>query len=120
MTSSPSRSARLKALFEQSPDLIVIHDTHGVVRDVNERMCEELGYTESELVGKRIWDLDPTVEPSEAKSFWDGLSTDTPRRFEGALERKDRSRFPIEVHLIRLDIDGDDRFVAMDCDITGQ
>jgi len=120
MTSSSSREARLEALFEKSPDIIAIHDADGVIRDVNERMCDELGYTESELIGKRVWELDPTVEPSEAKSFWTDLSTETPRRFEGELERKDGSTFSIEVHLIRLDLDGNDRFVAMDRNITDQ
>jgi len=120
MTSSSSREAQLEALFEKSPDLIAIHDDDGVIRDVNERMCDELHYTESELIGKRVWELDPTVEPSEAKSFWSGLSTESPRRFEGKLKRKDGSTFPIEIHLIRLDLDGDDRFVAMDRDITDQ
>jgi len=120
MTSSFSHEARLEALFEKSPDLIAIHDADGVIRDVNKRMCDELGYTESELIGMQVWELDPTVQPSEAQSFWANLSTETPRRFEGKLKRKDETTFPIEVHLIRLDLDGDDRFVAMDRDITDQ
>jgi PAS domain S-box-containing protein len=109
-----------QALFEKSPDLIAVHDADGIIRDVNKRMCAELGYAESELVGKAVWEIDPTADPERARAFWEGISTDSPRRFEGKLERRDGSTFPIEVHLIRLDLDGKDRFVAMDRDITDQ
>ncbi|GAA0525695.1 PAS domain S-box-containing protein [Halorubrum aquaticum] len=115
-----SNSAHLEALFTDSPDMIAVHDADGVIRNANRRLCEELGYTEAELVGRTVWDLDPTVDPKEARSFWAGLPTNEPRRFEGELERRDGSTFPIEIHLIRMDIDGEDRFVAIDRDITEQ
>ncbi|WP_435064066.1 PAS domain S-box protein [Halobaculum sp. EA56] len=111
-------TARLEALFENSPDMMVIHDAEGVVRDANRRFREELGYDEEELVGMRVWELDPTVDPEHARSFWADLPSNTPRRFEGELKRGDGTTFPIEVHLIRLDLDGEDRFVAIDRDIT--
>ena len=113
-----SANARLAALFENSPDMIVIHDADGVVRDTNRRFCEALGYTESELVGKRVDDLDVTVDIEEAQSFWTELPMNTPRRFEGRLRRQDGTTFPVEIHLTRLDLDGEDRFVAVDRDIS--
>ncbi|SNZ16898.1 PAS/PAC sensor hybrid histidine kinase [Natronoarchaeum philippinense] len=115
-----SSTARLEALFENSPDMIAIHDADGTIRDANRRMCEELGYARSELVGKSVWELDPTVDPDEARSFWNELPMQTPRRFNGELERKDDTTFPVEIHLIRVDLDGEDRFVAMDRDISDQ
>ncbi|MGB9965713.1 PAS domain S-box protein [Halobacterium hubeiense] len=115
-----SHSARLEALFEHSPDMFAVHDIDGKIRDVNQRLCDELGYTESELVGQYVWDIDPTVDRDRASSFWETLPPNTPHRFEGEFERKDGSTFPIEIHLIRLNLDGEDRFVAMDRDITDQ
>jgi len=115
-----SHSARLEALFEHSPDMFAVHDIDGVIRDVNQRLCDELGYTESELLGRKVWDIDPTADPERASSFWKKLPPNTPHRFEGQLERKDGSAFPIEVHLIRLNLEGKDRFVAMDRDISDQ
>ncbi|ELZ39053.1 HTR-like protein [Halorubrum saccharovorum DSM 1137] len=115
-----SNSARLEALFEHSPDMFAVHDIDGEIRDVNQRLCDELGYTEAELLGRNVWDIDPTADPDRASSFWDTLPPNTPHRFEGELERKDGSTFPIEVHLIRLNLDGEDRFVAMDRDISDQ
>ncbi|RDZ44826.1 hybrid sensor histidine kinase/response regulator [Haloferax sp. Atlit-10N] len=115
-----SSTARLEALFENSPDLIAIHDVNGNIQEVNQRMCEELGYSETELIGKTVWDLDPTSDPDRARSFWADLPRNEPHRFEGELKRRDGTTFPIEVHLIRLNVDGEDLFVAMDRDISEQ
>lgn len=115
-----SNTARLEALSEHSPDLVVVHTDDGSIRDVNQRMCEELGYSEAELVGKTVWELDPTSEPERSRSFWAGLPPNEPTRFEGALERRDGTTFPTEVHLIELNVDGEDLFVAMIRDISEQ
>ncbi|WP_257301056.1 PAS domain S-box protein [Haloarchaeobius sp. FL176] len=113
-------TARLEAVFEGSPDMIVIHDADGVIHDVNQQSCEKLGYTEAELVGKSVLDIDVTADRERAQSFWKNLPTNCPRRFEGELQRRDGTTIPVEIHLIRLDLDGEDRFVAMDRDITEQ
>ncbi|WP_424006991.1 PAS domain S-box protein [Haloferax denitrificans] len=115
-----SNTARLEALFEHSPDLVVVHEDDGTIQDVNQRMCEELGYSESELVGKTVWDLDPTSERDRSESFWADLPANEPQRFEGALERRDGTTFPTEVHLIQLNLAGEDLFVAMIRDISEQ
>jgi PAS domain S-box-containing protein len=112
------RRDRIEALFELTPDIVVVHDADGTLLDVNRRACEELGYDRDELVGKSVWDVDATADADRALSFWRDLPVDTPRRFEGRLERADGSTFPVEVHLIRLDLNGEDRFVAIDRDIT--
>ncbi|GGC49189.1 PAS domain S-box protein [Haloferax sulfurifontis] len=115
-----SNTARLEALFEHSPDLVVVHEDDGTIQDVNQRMCEELGYSESELVGKTVWDLDPSSERDRSESFWADLPTNEPQRFEGALERRDGTTFPTEAHLIQLNLAGEDLFVAMIRDISEQ
>ncbi|WP_435195011.1 PAS domain S-box protein [Natronomonas sp. EA1] len=113
-------TARLEALFEHSPDMIAIHDADGVIRDVNRRMCETLGFDESELVGKTVWEIDTATDETRARAFWRELPTNSPRRFEGRLQRKDGTTIPVEVHLIRLDVEGEDLFVGMDRDISDQ
>ncbi|WP_082678916.1 PAS domain S-box protein [Halobacterium sp. CBA1132] len=115
-----TQTARLEALFEHSPDMFAVHDINGVIRDVNQRLCDELGYTEAELIGRTVWDLDPTADQERASSFWETMPPNRPHRFEGELKRSDGSTFPIEIHLIRLNLEGKDRFVAMDRDISEQ
>jgi PAS domain S-box-containing protein len=112
------RRDRIEALFELTPDIVVVHDTEGTLLDVNRRACEELGYDRDELVGKSVWDVDATADADRARSFWQDLPADTPRRFEGRLERADGSTFPVEIHLIRIELNGEDRFLAIDRDIT--
>ncbi|QOS12670.1 receiver/sensor box histidine kinase [Haloferax gibbonsii] len=115
-----SNTARLEALFEHSPDLVVVHDDDGTIQDVNQRMCEELGYSEADLVGKTIWDLDPTSDPERSRAFWTGLPANEPHRFEGELERQNGTTFPTEIHLIQLNVEGEQMFVAMIRDISEQ
>ncbi len=112
------RRDRIAAVFELTPDIVVIHDAEGRIVDANRQACEELGYDREELLGTTVWDVDATADPERARAFWRELPLDTPRRFEGELRRADGSTFPVEVHLIRLEIDGEDRFVAIDRDIT--
>jgi PAS domain S-box-containing protein len=113
-----TKTARLEALFEHSPDLVVVHDADGTIRDVNRRYCEELGYTEDELVGRTVWDLDTAATPEEAREFWAELPTHSTRRFDGRLQRRDGSTFPVEIRLVRLDLAGEDRFLAQLRDVT--
>jgi PAS domain S-box-containing protein len=113
-------SSRLEALFENSPDMINIHDSSGNIIETNSRLCEQTGYDESELTSMTVWDLDETVDPESAKSFWDEMDLGDSRRVEGKFRRKDGSTFPVEVHIRRIDIDGEDRFVAISRDITEQ
>ena len=109
---------RGEALFELTPDIVVVHDANGTILDVNRQACEELGYDREELVGMSVWELDATADRDRALAFWEDLQIDTPRRFEGRLERADGSTFPVEIHLIRVEINGAERFVAIDRDIT--
>ncbi|GAB7094055.1 hypothetical protein JCM30237_12070 [Halolamina litorea] len=112
-----SRS-RLEAVFELSPDLLLVHDEEGSILDANRRAREELGYEPTGLVGKPIWEVDATADAERAIPFWQALPADSPRRFEGRFRRTDGSTFPVEIHLIRLDIDGEKHFVAIGRDIT--
>ena len=110
--------ARLEALFEHSPDMINTHDADGIVREVNQRFCEELGYDESEIIGEGVWTVDPTIDPDELRTQL--AATDTGERFrlETEYRRRDGSTVPVEVHVVRLDLAADDRFVVISRDIT--
>ena len=110
--------SRLEALFEQSPDMINIHDGDGNLLDPNPRLLEETGDDEDELTDTKVWELDRTIEPDEARALWAGMDHGDRERFEGVYERADGTTFPVEVHLRRLALDGDDRFMAISRDIS--
>jgi len=111
-------SSRLEALFENSPDMIDVLDADGTIRDVNQRFCAELGYDESEVLGRPIWEFDLTFDAEDVQTQLSGFSVDERRKFEGLYERRDGSTMPVEVHLLRLNLDGEDRFLAISRDIT--
>ncbi len=106
-------STRLEALFENSPDMIDVLDADGTIRDVNQRFCAELGYDESEVLGRSIWEFDRTFDAEDVQTQLSGFSVNERRKFEGLYERRDGSTMPVEVHLLRLSLDGKDRFLAI-------
>jgi PAS domain S-box-containing protein len=112
------KTARLEALYEDSPDLIDVLDADGHLTDMNQRFCEELGYEEQELVGRPIWEIDQLVTAEDAEALLADFDEGDRRKFEGRYERRDGSTVPVEVHLLRLDLEGEDRFLAISRDIT--
>jgi PAS domain S-box-containing protein len=111
-------AARLEALFEHSPDMIDVLDPKGTILEANSRLCDELGYHEDELRGTPIWELDQLVEADDVKTLLSDFDPGERRKFEGRYERRDGSTVPVEVHLLRLDLDGEDRFLAVSRDIS--
>ena len=57
---------KYKMLVETLPNGIQEIDTNGVITFANSSYCRMLGYSEGELIGKRIWDLVETLEERES------------------------------------------------------
>ncbi|MFD1571464.1 hybrid sensor histidine kinase/response regulator [Halorubrum laminariae] len=111
-------SARLGALYEGSPDMIDIHDEEGQIVDANRAMLSELGYDHEALTELAVWDLDEQMEPSEAVDTWEGLETGETVRIETTFRRADGTSLPVEVHVRRIDVQEESRFLASSRDIS--
>ncbi|WP_254521606.1 PAS domain S-box protein [Natrinema caseinilyticum] len=111
-------SARLEALFENSPDMIDVLDTEGTIVDANRRLADELGYAADELVGTSIWEYDTLFDADEVLAMLEDLSVGDRRKFEGTYQRRDGSTFPVEIHLICIELENENRFIAISRDIT--
>ncbi len=111
-------SARLEALFERSPDMMTIHDANGEIVEANRSLYRELGYDQNELIGMSLTDIDAGIEPSDAAERWADLGIDETTRMETTYRRADGSEFPVEVHVRRIDVNGEDRFLESSRDIT--
>ncbi len=111
-------SSRLEVIFDQSPDMINVHDGEGNIIDPNPQLLEKSGYTEAELTEMKVWELDLEIDRSDAIDMWERMDFGDRERLEGVYRRKDGSTFPVEVHVRRLDIEGESRYMAISRDIT--
>ncbi|MDQ4122148.1 MAG: PAS domain S-box protein [Acidobacteriota bacterium] len=84
---------RFSALVNQSTAGICRSDLDGKLVFVNQRYCEMLGYTESEIIGKTFWELTYDNDSSnfeENKRLFERLRTEgEPFQIEKRLIRKD-------------------------------
>ncbi|WP_135302824.1 PAS domain S-box protein [Haloarcula amylovorans] len=113
-------TVRLEGLFENSPDMIGIHDETGTIVDANPMLCEKLGYSVEELVSKKVWEIDDQIPAERAREIWSTLEPGERHELQSELRRRDGSTFPVEVHLRRLRDEGEDRFLVTSHDITDQ
>ncbi|HEY5996861.1 MAG TPA: PAS domain S-box protein, partial [Candidatus Deferrimicrobiaceae bacterium] len=95
---------QLRALYDASPDMIVLHGEDGAVIDVNDRTLEMLGCTREEIVGKSPTDfsLEGFTPGQAAAHLREAFEGGTPE-FEWLSRRKDGTDFPIEIRLRRFD-----------------
>jgi diguanylate cyclase (GGDEF)-like protein/PAS domain S-box-containing protein len=114
--------ARFRAVFEGAPTGVGIATTDGTILDVNQSLCDMLGYARDEVRGHRVEDfLQPDDVPGSQEAFAELLHGDRDHlRLERAYPRRDGELVWTDVvlSLIR-DRDGAARYVvAMVCDIT--
>jgi PAS domain S-box-containing protein len=112
------KTARLEVLFEQSPDMINIHDAEGTILEVNQRFCESMGATEDELVGKNVWEIDVNLDRDGLMDLLSGTDITEMFHVDTTFRRLDGSTFPAEVHVRRLDLQGRDRFLVITRDVS--
>lgn len=111
---------RLRALFDQAPDGIVIHDADGNVLDVNETIVESLGYTREELRSMTVSDFEVGIDETTLKERWGSMDAETMQKIEveGIHRRKDGSTYPVDVWVSKISTDGDERYMAIARDVT--
>jgi diguanylate cyclase (GGDEF)-like protein/PAS domain S-box-containing protein len=107
---------RFKNLFEHAGDSIIIADSSMRIHDANKRACEELGYTEHELLQLSVSDIDGKAE--YPASVLDDLRAGKSRLFPITKKRKDGSTFPAEVRISLFEEDGEEFFQANIRDVT--
>jgi PAS domain S-box-containing protein len=89
---------RYRRLFETAKDGILILDFKtGQIADVNPFLIEMLGYTHSEFVGKKLWEIGPFKDIPASRSAFSELQTMGVIRYDDLpLETKDGRRINVE------------------------
>ena len=108
---------RFRSIVEGAADAIFVYDFDFRLVDVNERACQSLGYSRSELLAMSVHDVEVPIDPDESKARLSELETGT-ITVEGVHRRKDDSRFPVELNISRFGAAGDRLVIALARDIT--
>jgi PAS domain S-box-containing protein len=89
---------RYRRLFETAKDGILILDFKtGQIADVNPFLIKMLGYTHSEFVGKKLWEIGPFKDIPASRSAFGELQTKGVIRYEDLpLETKEGRRINVE------------------------
>ncbi len=106
-------------LIEHATDALFIADLKGDFILVNRQACESLGYNENELLKMNIRDfsLDARANNTPEK-MWPALKEGEPVLVEAEHERKDGTRFQVEVNIGRISYKGQPAVIGFARDIT--
>lgn len=113
---------RYRILFDLCPDAILVilaeSPDAGRILSANEATARMHGYTVEELVGMNIRALDGPADSDLVAQRMRTVLRGELTRFEVEHVRKDGSRFPVEVHVSPVRLDGRSCILALDRDIT--
>ena len=116
---------RFRAVLDQSVEAMLITDTaSGMIIDVNQRACTNLGYTKEEILNLFLWDIQ-VDGASISKGNWDEhvqmvKGSNAPTLMNLDHRRKDGSTFPVSLIISYTEIDGQGFLLSSAMDITSQ
>lgn len=113
---------RYHALFEQSMDPCFIHNSKGIIVDVNKSMELSFGYSKeefSQLNGTLLGSPEPSVRVASRAEFQKVIKTGA-SRYETRLRRKSGDIFPAEVTSQLINIEGQELAQSIIRDLTEQ
>ncbi len=112
---------RFRAILNQATAGIVRKDTEGRLVFVNQAFCNMLGYTESELIGKTVWEFMHPEDVAVNKQSYERLMDEgIPFKLERRFLRKDGSVIWVDASVSPI-MDADGKLqsaVAVEVDIT--
>jgi PAS domain S-box-containing protein len=116
-------ASRLAALFDSSPDAIVLVGSEGEILLANDRVEDVFGYEPAELEGQCIETLVPEANREQHPAQRESYMEDPTTRPMGAeldlrARRKDGSTFPVDISLSPIETDDGHEVVAAVRDIT--
>lgn len=106
---------------DQAPDAVFWMDRGAGFYYVNDQACRSLGYSRQELLGLRLWDIDPVFTQERWEAEWAQYQTDGQvgmKHLETWHRRKDGSVFPIEVSAKHIAFGDNEFHVAFVRDIS--
>ena len=109
-----------RAVFEASPDAMLIVDSDGVIRDVNRRAVSTFGWARGELEGSSLERLVPGAGLGSREHRGGASARPMGPRLELLAVRKDGTTIPVEIGLGASDLEsGEGHVICAVRDISG-
>jgi PAS domain S-box-containing protein len=110
---------RFKAMSDWANDIYFVADAQARFAYVNRRACEQLGYTEQELLRLSVPDIDAVFDLPRFHRLAEELArSGRVPPFESVLRRKDGSTFPVELNVTLMEFSGRPYLFGVGRDIT--
>ena len=110
--------ARFRHLVEQAADGILVHDLDGKIIDVNQRLCDTLGYTRDELLALSISDISLESQPADFTGLGEEIIADGPLTHQEHHRCKDGASLAVEVRISVFDSGGRQLLLVLARDIS--
>lgn len=106
--------------IQHSGDAIIFHDCQGVILNANDAACRLLDYSEKELIGLTIQDINPDSNQETWQSFWPELKQSKTLTFEARHRSRGGTVIPTDITVNYLEFDTREYAVGFIRDITSR
>ncbi|NPE28110.1 PAS domain S-box protein [Methanococcoides sp. SA1] len=109
---------KFRTIFENANDAIYLTDLNGQFLEVNQAACDQLGYSQSELINMGAKDLNCIDDSAQVDERINQMLQHGHFLFEAVHFRKDGSKILVEVNIRLIDYMGKKAILAISRDIT--
>lgn len=110
---------RFRTVLEGLPAGVFAHGLDGRLRFVNDTASRNTGYAREELLGMTVADIDPSsVTRDDRRHLWEQLDKGQSIEVESEHVRKNGTRYPVQVHLSAVTLNGEPIILATAFDIS--
>jgi PAS domain S-box-containing protein len=106
--------------FERSGVPTFCLDSDANILMVNKAVCKALGFSRDELLGMKVYRLDPDFPEGDWHALWEKLKGEGNLVFERQLRRKDGSIFSVELSASYIEHEEKEYVLVLAHDITGR
>ncbi len=105
-------------IVDHAGEAVYLVESDGKIADINEVACRWLGYSRPELLGMKIFQIDPHFPAEVWPKHWETVRRQKQMLIETEHRRKDGTCFPVEVALTHFECDGKEYHCAFARDLT--
>lgn len=109
---------KFRTLFNNASDGIIIHDMEARIREINQVVCDHLGYSRDELLQMTIAEIETPDYAATMKGKIKELLAKQHVFFESAIVHRDGTVIPIELSSRLIEFEGNQAVLSIIRDIT--